>query len=68
MIDKEDLAIRKHMKQFIQQRLDEMEWTQADLAVRLATARRRSGKSRRGLSTPSVAFRSSDSTSTGDEP
>lgn len=56
MIDKDDLRIRRHLKQFLADRLEALEMTEADLARATGDSKTQIGRVAKGQSTPSVAF------------
>lgn len=56
MIDKDDLRIRRHLKTFISERLQELEMSEADLARATGDSTTQINRACRGLNTPSLAF------------
>ena len=56
MIDKDDVRLRKHLKKFIQQRMDELALTQADLARLTGDGTNQIYRAVNGVNTPSLAF------------
>ena len=56
MIDKDDVRLRKHLKSFIQQRMSELNLSQADLARLTGDGTNQIYRAVNGLNTPSLAF------------
>lgn len=56
MIDKDDLKVRRHLKEFIPQRLEELGMTEAELARMTGDGPMQINRAARGLHTPSLVF------------
>lgn len=56
MIDKDDMRIRRHLREFIAERLKALEMTEADLSRATGDSKTQIARVAKGQSTPSVAF------------
>jgi transcriptional regulator with XRE-family HTH domain len=56
MIDKDDVRLRKHLKRFIQERMRQLNLSQADLARLTGDGTNQIYRAVNGLNTPSLAF------------
>ena len=56
MIDKDDVQLRKHLKKFIQQRMQALQLSQSDLARLTGDGTNQIYRAMNGLNTPSLAF------------
>ena len=56
MIDKDDVRLRRHLKRFIHERMDQLNLSQADLARLTGDGTNQIYRAVNGLNTPSLAF------------
>ena len=56
MIDKDDVEIRKHLKKFVRERMEELDMIPADLSRAMAVNHAQISRLLNGLHTPSMSF------------
>lgn len=56
MIDKDDKRIRKHLREFIPERLEELGMSEADLSRATGDSPKQISRAAKGENTPSLAF------------